>query len=91
MRSGRLYVNKQLILELVIESVSYPANRISEYILLKNELKRGKKTQLQMCDWVVARLPQRLKSTFFDIFSHSGGSFGAAPLEKNSKIVDFSL
>ena len=35
-----------------------------------------------MCVWVVARLPQRLKSTVFEIFSHSGGSFGAAPLEK---------
>ena len=31
--------------------------------------------------WVVARLPQRLKSTFFEIFSHSAGPFGTAPFE----------
>ena len=32
--------------------------------------------------WVVARLPQRLKSKLFEIFSHSSGPFGAASFEK---------
>ena len=36
---------------------------------------------------VVARLPQRLKSTFFEIFSHSA----AAPFENFSKNVDFRI
>ena len=26
--------------------------------------------------WMVARLPQRLKSTFFELFSHYAGPFG---------------
>ena len=30
--------------------------------------KTWKKIQFQMCIWVVARLPQRLKSTFFEMF-----------------------
>ena len=34
--------------------------------LLQNELKRKKNP---MCAWVVAQFPQRLKSTFFEIFS----------------------
>ena len=42
----------------------------------------GRKGQFQMCIWMGARLPQRLKSTFFDIFSHSAGPFGATPFEK---------
>ena len=41
--------------------------------------------------WVVARLPQRLKSTIFEIFSHSAGPFRAGPFEKIPKSVDFSL
>ena len=41
--------------------------------------------------WMVARLPQRLKSTFFEKISHSTGSFGTTILKKNSKSVDFSL
>ena len=45
----------------------------------------------KMCFWVVAWLPQRLKSMFFEIFSHSAGPFGAAPFEKISHNVDFSL
>ena len=32
--------------------------------------------------WVIARLPQRLKSMWFEIFSHSAGHFEAAPFEK---------
>ena len=32
--------------------------------------------------WVVAQLPQRLKSTFFEIFSHSAGPFfGTTPFK----------
>ena len=31
---------------------------------------------------VVARLPQRLKSTLFEIFSHFADPFGAAPFKK---------
>ena len=39
-----------------------------------------------MSVWVVARLPQRLKSMFFEKISHSAtGSFLAAPLEIFSK------
>ena len=38
---------------------------------------------------VVARLPHRLKSTLFEIFSHSAGPFGAAPFEKISNNVAF--
>ena len=34
---------------------------------------------------MVARLPQRLKSTFFEIFSHSAGPFETAPFLKISK------
>ena len=41
--------------------------------------------------WVVAQLPQRLKSTFYENFSYSAGPFGAAPFEKISNKVDFSL
>ena len=41
--------------------------------------------------WVVAQLPQTLKSTLFEIFSHSTGPFGAAPFEKFSINVDFSF
>ena len=37
----------------------------------------------------IARFPQRLKSTFFEIFSHSAGPFGNAPFEIFSKNVDF--
>ena len=46
-----------------------------------------------MCLGVVARLlPQMLKSTFFEKFSHSTTSlFEAAPLEKISQNVDFTL
>ena len=44
--------------------------------------KLEKKFQFQMCIWVVARLPQRLKSTFFEIF-------GDRPLEIFSKNIDF--
>ena len=33
--------------------------------------------------WVVARLPQRIKSTFFEIFSHSSGS--ERSIQKNFK------
>ena len=36
-------------------------------------------------------LPQRLKSTFFEIFSSLRVSFGDPPFEIFSKIVDFSL
>ena len=40
-----------------------------------------------MCfGWLVARLPQRLKSTFFAIL-HSAGPFGAAPFEKIKKML----
>jgi hypothetical protein len=41
--------------------------------------------------WVVARLPQRLKSMFFEKISHSAGTFVTASFEKISKNVDFSL
>ena len=52
-----------------------------------------------MCILVVARLPQRLKSTFFErpkltflkFFLHFACPFGAAPFEKISKNVNFSL
>ena len=37
--------------------------------------------------WVVAQLPQRLKSTFFEIFSHSAGPFRATPFEKFQKTL----
>ena len=36
---------------------------------MHNELKCKKKFKFQMCVWVVAQLPQRLKSMFFEIFS----------------------
>ena len=36
---------------------------------LHNELKRGKKSNFKCVFWVVARLPQRLKSIFLEIFS----------------------
>ena len=36
-----------------------------------------------MCfGWLNDYLHQRLKSTFFEIFFHSAGPFGAAPFEK---------
>ena len=38
--------------------------------------------------WVVAQLPQRLKSTLFEIFSHSAGPFVAAPFEKVTNNVE---
>ena len=41
--------------------------------------------------WVVARLPQRLKSTLFEIFSILRVPFGHPPFEKISNNVDFSL
>ena len=44
-----------------------------------------------MCVWVVARLPQRLKSTFSEIFSSLWVAFGDRPLENFSKNIDFSL
>ena len=44
-----------------------------------------------MCVWVVARLRQRLKLTFFEIFSSLKVPFGDPLLEKVSKNVDFSL
>ena len=44
-----------------------------------------------MCVWVVARLPQRLKSTFFEKISSLQVPFGDPRLEKISKNVDFSL
>ena len=50
-----------------------------------------KKFQFQMCVWVVARLRQRLKLTFFEIFSSLKVPFGDPLLEKVSKNVDFSL
>ena len=53
--------------------------------------KMRKKIQFQMYVWVVARLPQRLKATFFEFFSSLQYSFGDSPLEKFSKNVDFSL
>ena len=40
---------------------------------------------------VVARLPQRLKSTLFEIFSTLRVPFGHPPFEKISNNVDFSL
>ena len=40
-----------------------------------------------MCIQVVARLPQRLKSTFFEIFPYSAGSFGATPFKKCQKTL----
>ena len=40
--------------------------------------------------WVVARLPQRLKSILFEIFSHSAQK-GALHSKENSNNVDFSL
>ena len=40
---------------------------------------------------VVARLPQRLKSTLFEIFSTLQVPFGHPPFEKISNNVDFSL
>ena len=36
-----------------------------------------------MCVWVIVRLPQRLKSTFFEIFRHFGEPH--PPLEKMLK------
>ena len=45
----------------------------------------------QKCVWVVAKLPQRLKSTLFEIFSHYADPFVTAQFEKISKNVDFSL
>ena len=51
-----------------------------------------KKSNFKCVLFVVARLPQRLKSTFFEKKSHStGSSFGAIPLEKISTNLDFSL
>ena len=47
-----------------------------------------------MCVSVVSRLPQRLKSTFFDIFSEERipeGGLQVQSEEKFSKNVDFSL
>ena len=44
-----------------------------------------------MCVWVVARLPQRLRSMFFENFSSLQFSFGDPLLENFSKNVDFSL
>ena len=52
--------------------------------------KTRKKLQFQMCVWVVTRLPQRLKSTFF-VFYSLRVPFGDPPLEKFSKNVDFTL
>ena len=40
---------------------------------------------------VVARLPQRLKSTLFEIFSTLRVPFGHPPFKKISNNVDFSL
>ena len=40
-----------------------------------------------MCVWVVALLPQRLKSTFFKIFSSLQVHFGDLPLEKFQKML----
>ena len=40
---------------------------------------------------VVARLPQRLKSTLFEIFSNGGCPKGTRSVEKISNNVDFSL
>ena len=59
----------------------------------QNKLKRGKKNSNFKCvwDWVVARLPQSLKSTFFEKkILHSGFSLGATLLEKISNNIDFS-
>ncbi len=39
------------------------------YLYSQNELKLGKNFQFQMGVWVVPRLIQRLKSTFFEHFS----------------------
>ena len=44
-----------------------------------------------MCVWVVAWLPQRLKSKFFEKFSSLQVPFGDPPLKFFSKIVDFNL
>ena len=44
-----------------------------------------------MCVWVVARLPQRLKSMFFEKISSLRVSFGGPSLEKNLKNIDFRL
>ena len=44
-----------------------------------------------MCVWLVVRLPQRIKPTFFDFFSSLQAPFGNPPLEKISKNVDFNL
>ena len=45
--------------------------------VLHNELKRGKHSNVKC----VARLPQRLKWTFFEIFSSLQDPFGNTPLE----------
>ena len=41
--------------------------------------------------WVVARLPQRLKSKLFEIFSTLRAPFGHPPFENFSNNIDFSL
>ena len=44
-----------------------------------------------MCIWLVAWLPQRLKSMLFEIFSTLRVTFGHPPFEKISNNVDFRL
>ena len=74
----------------VVGAVAVTKSVKSKHIL-HNELKSAKKIQFQMCVWVVARLPQRLKAMIFEIFSSFRVSFGDPPLENFSENFDFSL
>ena len=56
-----------------------------------NALEMGKSAISSVYLGMVARLSQRLKSTFFEMFSHSAGLLRGTPWEKFSKNVDLSL
>ena len=63
----------------------------SDLKIFAQSAKTWKKIQFQMYVWVVARLPQGLKSKFFETFSSLWVSYRDPPLDFFSKNIDFSL
>ena len=61
------------------------------HFLIEKIFNFEKKVQFQMCVWVVAGLPQRLNSMFFEIFSSVGYPKGTRNEEIFFKNVAFSL
>ena len=78
LQNGCIKFSGENLCEIDIFGYFFPPNK---YCTILHAIVVHNKFQFQMCVWVVARLPQRLKSTFFENFSSIRFPFRDPPLK----------